>query len=157
MNNLAENQQNTNLAPPTQIVNTGQIEVSDPTEFEHISQPWEVMVKPLDQNTFNNHKSYLITPSIILYKEIFSSAIQLHGLTPDGMLGFTIPLKLGNRSLFWNKPINPHELPASLPGGLDVVLDAGQTQILVLIEISLLERMLTTRQVTALKGAALRR
>ena len=74
----------------------------------------------------------------MLYKESFSSAIQIHGLTPDSMLVFTIPLKSGKRSLYWNTPINPHELPASLPGGLDVVFDAGQTHIVVLIEISLL-------------------
>ncbi|NOR80433.1 MAG: helix-turn-helix domain-containing protein [Methyloprofundus sp.] len=157
MSPLPTDQQNTHHAPPALMINTGQIEVSEPTEFEAISQPWEVMVTRLDKKPFNHQKTYLITPSVMLYTESFSSAIHLHGLTPDGMLGFSIPIKLGKQSLYWNSPFNPHELPASVPGGLDVVLDAGQTHIVVLIEISLLERMLTHQQVTALKNAASRR
>ena len=154
---LLKDQQNTNHAAPPLIVNTGQIRASDPAEFELNSQPWEFLVKPLDKNAFNHHKSYLVTPSFILYKSNYSSAIHMQGLTPEGMLAITIPLKFGKRSLFWNRPINTHEILASLPGSLDVVVDAGQIHIIVLIELSLLERMLTIKQITALKNAALRR
>ena len=139
------------------IINTGQTEVSDPTEFELISQPWEFMVRPLDKNAFYHHKSYLNTPSFILYKSSYSSAIHMQGLTPEGMLAITIPLKFGKRSLFWNAPINTHEILASLPGGLDVIVDAGQIHLIILIDFSLLDRMLTNEQVAALKNAAARR
>jgi AraC family ethanolamine operon transcriptional activator len=157
MNTLPEDQQNANhdhLPLPTNI---GKMEVSDPAEYEYISQPWELMVTPLDRNPFRFHQTYLVTPSMILCKERFSSAIQHHGLTPDGMLGFTIPLKLGSKSLYWNAPMNQHALPASLPGALDCVIDAGQIHIIVLIELSLLVQMLTKEQVTALNKAATKR
>ena len=155
---LPIDQQNTShAAPPPLIVNTGQIRESDPAAFELNSQPWELMIKPLDNNAFNHYKSYLVTPSFILYKSSYSSAIHVQGLTPEGMLGINIPLKFGKRSVFWNSPINTHGLPASLPGGLDIVIDAGQINVVVLIEFSLLERMLTINQVTALKNAASRR
>ena len=157
MDTSHENQQNTNQDHPLLTKNAGIIETSDPAEYEYISQPWELMVTPLDQNTFGFHQTYLVTPSIMLCKESFSAATQHHGLTPDNMLGFTIPLKLGSKSLYWNSPISQHALPASLPGGLDVVIDAGQVHIIVLIEISLLERMLTKQQSTALKSAASKR
>ena len=150
-------QQDTHHAPSPLIVNTGQIRESDSAEFELNSQPWELMIKPLDNNAFSHHKSYLVTPSFILYKSSYSSAIHLQGLTPEGMLGIGIPLKFGKRSLFWNSPINTHGIPATLPGGLDLVIDAGQTHMVILIEISLLERMLTNKQFTALKNGASRR
>ena len=135
----------------------GQLEVSDPTELEVTSQPWEIMVKPLDRGTFTNYKTYLMTPSVILYKESFSSAAHISGLTPNGMLGFTIPLKLGSQSLYWNASITQNSIPASLPGALDAVLDAGQVHIIVLMELSFLERMLTKEQFTALNYAAAQR
>lgn len=137
--------------------NIGEIEVSDPTELELASQPWEIMIKPLDRNTFYHQKRHLITPSIILYKERYNSAVHIHGLTPDSTLGFTIPLNLGSQSLYWNAPYNLNELPAGLHGGLDVVFSAGQAHIIVLIELSLLERVLTKEQVTALKKAVSKR
>ncbi|NOQ13893.1 MAG: helix-turn-helix domain-containing protein [Methyloprofundus sp.] len=154
---MKENKKNHQLLPSPPLASAGTMEADDPAKFEHTAQPWELMVKPLDKNTFAHCKTYLITPSIIIYKESFASAIQIHGLTPDRMLSFTIPLKLGKQSLYWDKPINQREIPASLPGGLDVVLDAGQAHIIVLIELSLLERMLTKEQLTALKYAASQR
>lgn len=157
MSTLPEGPQNTDDTHPPLLTNAGKIEASDPAEYELISQPWELMVTPLDRNPFCFQQTYLVTPSIILTKESFSSAMQHHGLTPDKMLGFSIPLKLGSKSLYWNAPINQHALPASLPGGLDVVIDAGQVHIIVLIEFSLLERLLTKQQVTALKKAASKR
>ena len=155
MNSLPEDHHDTNHDPlPT---NAGKTEASDPTELELMSYPWEILIKPLDRNIFYHKKTYLTTPSMIIYKEGYSSAVQIHGLTPDNMLGFTIPLKFGSQSLYWNAPFTPHELPAGLPGGLDVVFDAGQIHIIVLIELSLLERMLTKQQVIALKRAAAKR
>lgn len=135
----------------------GQFEVSDPAELEVTSQPWEIMVKPLNRGAFTNHKTYLMTSSVILYKESFSSVAHISGLTPNGMLSFTIPLKLGSQSLYWNASITQNAIPASLPGALDAVLDAGQVHIIVLMELSFLERMLTKEQFTALKYVAAQR
>ncbi len=142
------------IPPPT---NTGVIEVLEPSELELISQPWEVMIKPIDRNPFKHQKSFLMTPSIILYKESYNSAMQVQGLTPAKMFGFTIPLNLGSKSLYWNTPFTPDILPASLPGGLDVIFDAGQAHIVVLIKLAILEKMLTREQFITLKKAASRR
>ncbi|NOR81448.1 MAG: helix-turn-helix domain-containing protein, partial [Methyloprofundus sp.] len=157
MSAFSEDQQNIHNDHLPLAINTGKIEALTPTDLELMSDPWEIMIKPLDLNTFYNQKNYLITPSTILYKESYSSSVHLQGLTPDGMLGFTIPLKLGSQSLYWNATFNQQELPASLPGGLDVVIDAGQTHIIVLIQLSLLERMLPKQQATVLKTAASKR
>jgi len=99
MRPLPIDQQNTHHALLPLMVNTGQIEISNPIEFEHFSQPWELMVTRLDKKAFSHQKTYLITPSVMLYKESFSSAIHMHGLTPDGMLAFSIPPQLGKQSL----------------------------------------------------------
>ena len=154
MSVLLEDPLDSKQKPDPLPTNAGKIVISDPTELELTSHPWEVMIKPLDRNTFIHQKDYLMTPSTILYKESYSSAVHMHGLTPDRMFGFTIPIQLGSQSLFWNAEYGPHELPASMPGGLDVVLAAGQVHIIVLIELSLLERMLTHEQSTTLKTAA---
>ena len=153
MSKLGEDQLKTN-SPPLSLANIGKIEISNIAEYEHSSSPWEIMAQPLDLKPFSYHIDYLITPSFMLYKEGFNSAIKVHGLTPDNMLGFSIPLKLGSQSLYWKEPHSSHKLPASLPGGLDVTVDAGQEHIIVLLELCLLERMLTKEQFTSLKHSA---
>ncbi len=115
------------------------------------------MATPLDSRTFRHRKTYLVTPSVILYRESFDSRLQVQGLTPAGMFGFTIPLQLGPRSNYWHAPYSASGLPASMPGAVDALVDAGQTHLIVLISLERLREMLPEYCVSDLECAASRR
>jgi len=144
---------------------TGEIVVDDICVFEQIAAPWDLLVTPKDRKPFGHRKTYLITRSVILYQESFDACIRVQGLTPAGMLGFSLPLRLGARSAYWNAPPREAGLPASLPGALDAVLDAGQEHVIVLVNralvhenwsadcVSSLERALASRWLPAQPGA----
>jgi AraC family ethanolamine operon transcriptional activator len=91
---------------------------------------------------------------MVIYIESFASVIQIQGLLPPGMLGFSIPLRTGSKTLHWNAAPCMPGMPASLPGGLDVVCDAGQVHLVVLIELCLLHSILSKVLVVAFKRAA---
>jgi hypothetical protein len=120
------------MAPAAAV---GEIDVDDPTAYEANSQPWEIMATPVETRTFGHRNTYLVTPSVILYRESFDSRLRVQVLTPAGMFGFTIPIWLGSRSRYWESPYSASGLPASMPGALDAVIDAGQPHLIVLISL----------------------
>ncbi|MEA3411148.1 MAG: helix-turn-helix domain-containing protein [Pseudomonadota bacterium] len=145
------------VAPSAAKGHVGEFAVSDPNLFEQSSPPWEIMATPLDKGGFLNRKTYLLTPNVILYEERFGSAVHLRGLTPAGMLGFTVPICLGGRTAYWNAFPENHGLPASLPGALDATIDAGQRHVIVLVRRDLLSRLISPASLSRLETAANRR
>lgn len=109
----------------------------DPSHHEEISAPWDILITPLECGAYGHRKHYLLTPSIIIYEESFDTPVRIRGLTPHGKLGLTAPLRLGRRSSYWNAEPDNKGLPASLPGALDFQIDAGQSHLIILLDISL--------------------
>lgn len=141
-------------APQTLV---GQIDVDDVSLWEETTAPWELMAKPLDTRRFRNHKTYLVTPAVVLYWESFDSCLQVHGLTPARMLALSVPLRTGSRTAYWRAPSVATRLPISMPGGLDVVIDTGQIHLIVLASLALLQRDLPEDRLSHLiEAAALR-
>jgi AraC family ethanolamine operon transcriptional activator len=138
--------------PPLAVV--GKMDVDDPCLYEQASKPWELIATPLERGRFGHHKTYLVSRSLVLYHETFAQCIQVQGLTPPGMLGFAIPLRLGPRSRFWKSELSGNGLPATLPGGLDVVLEARQSQLMVLMALSWIRAGLPEPVVSSLEEAA---
>lgn len=142
-------------APASRI---GQIDVDDVSAWEESTLPWELLARPLDGGgNFRNHKDYLVTPSAVLYRETFDAGLRIHGLTPANMLTLSVPLRTGSRTAYWRAPPAANGLPITLPGGLDVVLDAGHDHIILLISIDLLERDFPAELLPRLLEAAARR
>jgi AraC family ethanolamine operon transcriptional activator len=80
---------------------------------------------------------------------------RLRGISPAGMLGFCLPIRSVDRGCYWGKAPRPGVTPAMLPGGLDVLMDAGQTHVVVLISLDMLRRSLPEDGFDALtRGAA---
>lgn len=119
----------------------GQIDVDDVSLWEETTAPWELMARPLDAACpFANCKVYLVTPSVVLYWESFSSCLSVHGLTPARMLTLSVPLRTGPRTAYWRALPVATRLPISMPGGLDVVVDTGQVHLILLVSLALLRR-----------------
>jgi AraC family ethanolamine operon transcriptional activator len=141
------------IQPRARAGMVGEIVADDICVYEQISAPWEILATPRDRKPFGHRKTYLITPSVILYRESFNSCIRVQGLTPPGMLGFSIPLRLGARSTYWNTPPDGASLPASMPGALDSVLDAGQAHIIVLVSLGFVRAVLPDDFAASLENA----
>jgi AraC family ethanolamine operon transcriptional activator len=139
------------------VAATGRFEIDDPCAYECASGPWEILAEPIAPGPFANRKDFLITPSLILYREDFRGATRARGMSPPGMLAVGLPLRVGGRSRYWGAAPEGGTLPATLPGALDVVLDDGQEHLVALVALDLLRRSLPEDAVDALeRGAALR-
>ena len=129
-------------------------ESDDPCHWERISQPWEVLATPLGVGPFHNRKTFLATPNCILYHESFASRLKVQALSPEGMLAFAVTVRAGSRTSWFGRPLHERGLPATLPGGAEAVLEAGQEHIMVLIRQTLLRQHLSSERVAALERAA---
>jgi AraC family ethanolamine operon transcriptional activator len=139
-------------------VAAGSFEIFDPCAYECASSPWEILAEPIAPGPFANRKDFLVTPSVILYRENFRGSMRVRGMSPPGMLAVGLPLRVGDKSRYWGVSPEGGALPATLPGALDVILDDGQEQLIVLIALDLLRRSLPEDAVESLeRGAASRR
>lgn len=126
----------------------------DPCVIEAESKPWEILVSPINPGPFQHWKQYLITPSLIVYREAYESAVRMHGLAPAGMFSITLPLNLGSRSSYWNAPPESNGFHASISGSVDAVFDSGQSHLMVLIDLKLLRKTLPPEVILRLENAA---
>ena len=72
----------------------------DPAEFELALQPWELLCLPQTAGVFLHRITALRSSEFILYRERFSLPVHLQGLSPDGMLAFSVPLGYENDPLY---------------------------------------------------------
>ena len=79
---------------------------------------------------------------------------RVRGLSPPGVLAFTVPIRLGIHSTCWDTPWCQSGFSATLPGGTDATLDAGQVHLIVLVNLSLLGSHLPVEFATSLEQAA---
>ncbi|PWV65602.1 AraC family transcriptional regulator [Plasticicumulans acidivorans] len=139
---------------PNPEVLIGRIDVDDFSLWEQTTAPWELLAKLLDTHSFHNHKDYLVTPSVVLYQESYSSCLRAHGLTPAHMLTLSVPLRTGARTVYWNTGPQANGLPIALPGGVDAVVDAGQSHLILLVSLPFLQQHLAGECLSQLMHAA---
>lgn len=116
----------------------GAVTADDPCKYEQLVQPWELINTPVERGTFGYRMQYLRTPAITLYREQFDLECRLQGLSPAGVFVLSVPVRLGACSRYWGSQPHDTGFPFMLPGGLDVEIDSGQDQILLLVNLSLL-------------------
>lgn len=125
----------------------------DPSLYEVQSLPWEIMASPLDRQPFGHWKQYLVTPSVIVYEEGFTSHVRVCGLSPADRLALCLPLRLGRRTTYWNAPPRSDGVPATMPGGVEAVFDSGEVHLMLLIDLDLLRRTLPPELASRLEDA----
>ena len=142
------------MAKPPSFSAAGEVTACDPTLYEQMVQPWELLNTPLERGGFGYRMRYLKTTAVTIYSERFDLCCRVRGLSPAETFTFCVPVNLGSRSSYWNSPLQPSGFPAMLPGALDAVIDPGQIQILILLNPSLLHDHLAAEVVTQLQLAA---
>jgi AraC family ethanolamine operon transcriptional activator len=131
-------------------------DIDDPCVWELESLPWEVLGGRIAA-PFRHQKRILVTPSWLLYSESFAGGLHIQGMTPAGMLGFSVPIRVGQGASFWGGPLHERGLPASLPGVVDARIEAGQSQLIVLVRLDWLRAQVDPLTYDGLERAALRR
>jgi len=123
--------------------------------FEQAIPPWEVLFKTIGNEPFSHRKDFLLTPSLVMYRETFGTAIHAAGMTPNNMLALTIPERVGERTRYWNRRVaDANVLLSDNNRGVDVVFDAGQTHWMVLVDEPMLQHHLSEGQFARLRVAA---
>jgi AraC-like DNA-binding protein len=126
----------------------------DPCCWERSAQPWEVIGTPIGSGPFRVRKVFLATPNCILYRESCATRIRVQALSPEGMLACAVPIKPGSQTSYFGRPLHERGLPATLPTGLEAVLDQGQEHLLFLVQRLLLRQHLPPEQVDLLEAGA---
>jgi AraC family ethanolamine operon transcriptional activator len=121
---------------------------------EQLVRPWDLCHTPLQRGSFGYRMRYLRLSGITLYRETFDLRCRLRALSPPGTCVFALPLKPDASSTYWKRHLDEPGMLALLPGGLDVTLTGGHTQLVALIDSSLLREHLPTDVASELELAA---
>jgi AraC family transcriptional regulator, ethanolamine operon transcriptional activator len=132
-------------------------DIDDPCAWESASLPWELLASPLGDGPFRNRKQALVTPNWLLYRESFLGSLHVQGMSPPGMLGFTVPIRLGARSRYWGAVLHEQGMPATMPGALDARMDAGQDHVIALMRLDWLRAQIDPLTARAIEQCALTR
>lgn len=140
-------------ATPSAAAIAGRISVGDPVLHEQMVQPWELCHTPLQRGEFGYRMRYLRLPGITLYRERFDLRCRLLGQSPAATFVVALPLHNDRRSSYWGRRLELPGMLAMVPGGLDVMLDGGHAQLVLLIDSTLLQSHLDSDEVDRLEHA----
>ncbi len=132
---------------------TGEIVVDDIAYMSRFPHPGISWLPPGIAEPFGHQKTYLITPSVHPVPGKFRRLHPGTGTDAGGDARFSLPLRLGAHSAYWNAPLRAAGIPASLPGALDAVFDAGQVHIIVLLSYALVRETWPADFVSSLERA----
>ena len=147
----SQQQSPASAGPRTSI---GHIEVADVCLWEETSRPWELIARQLDGGKLHNRKDYLVTPSVVLYRETLTPAVRVQGLSPAGYLTFAILLRSGPRTTYYGVHPDASRLIVAAPGGVDVTVDTEYCHLILLVRMELLQRRLPAQCLAYLIRAA---
>lgn len=117
-------------------------------------RPWDLCHRPMARGEFGYRMRYLKIPGITVYREVFDLRCSLQGLSPVGTFVFAVPLGGAAPSTYWGSLLDASGMPAMLPGGLDVILERGHEQLVILIDLSLMRSHMPADVMQGLELAA---
>jgi len=135
-------------------VEAGMSSACGPCATEEIWRPWRICVTAGEAGAFGFCRRYIRTSSIELHWDTFDGPCRLRGLSPPDGLVFLVPLRLGPRSRYWHRPMGKDQLPAMHSGGVDWVVDGGQSHLMLSVKYALLRRHFGEEFCAALDGSA---
>jgi AraC-like DNA-binding protein len=119
------------------LVRTGSFTTEDPCAHEQATAPWDNVVTPLSRGPYRQIVHFLASPGVTLYREHILIRTRLRGLSPPGVLGFAVPLRVGSDTSFWGAPLHEIGLPITMPDGVHADFSAGQQHLIALIDLGL--------------------
>ena len=145
---------NETTSPFSGISSAGEASACDPVLHEQMVRPWDLCHNPREHGKFGYRMRYLRMPGITFYREAFDLRCDLQGLSPVDTFAFSVPATVDSSSTYWGSSLNTPGMPAMLSGGLDVKLERGHEQLVILIDSSLMRSNLPEEMVASLEVAA---
>ena len=136
------------------ISGVGEVSASDPVLHEQMVRPWDLCHMPREPGEFGYRMRYLRIPGITLYRETFDLHCCLQGLSPVDTFAFSVPSRVDSSSTYWGSSLHTCGMPAMLSGALDVKLERGHEQLVILIDATLMRSHLPEEMVSSLEVAA---
>lgn len=116
---------------------------TDPAEFELALRPWELLCRPRTGSDFRHTITGVKTAEFTIYREHFSVPVDVQGMSPDNTLVIGAPIYTGREAQYWGSPYSGSTMPSTLPGPLDVKLDAGHYHQVAIIDLRFLRTQLS--------------
>jgi len=110
----------------------------DPAQFEIALRPWELLCRPSESGDFSHTVTMVKTTAFMMYREHFSLANHVQGLTPENCLVFSIPMYAGTRARYWGVSHQTNTMPVTIAGELDVNVEADHCHLVTIIDLSYL-------------------
>jgi AraC family ethanolamine operon transcriptional activator len=83
---------------------------------------------------------YLKTRSIVVYLESLAAPIRFRGLSPPGMLAFSVPVRTDPDTRYFRTVQDDSGLPMMMPGVFEGVLGTAHSHFIVLVDLGRLKR-----------------
>ena len=123
----------------------------DPSLHEQAVKPWELLTSSLARGPFRHEMRFLSASSFTVYEERFACRVRLRGHSPPGVLALAVPIRVSPQTLCWKDRWSTEQMPAITADVLDVLLDAGHEQLIVLVDAALMRRELGEEHAQALQ------
>jgi AraC family ethanolamine operon transcriptional activator len=140
--------------PSSPLLRVGSFACDDPSFAEQATVPWDNAITPLSRDPYRHENTFLATSRLILYRETFSVRTRVQGLSPPGMFGFAVPLRLGSKTRWWGSALHEKGLPATMPGGVHVEMSPGQQHFVALVDLGLFHDSMPDELRVAIEKAA---
>ena len=138
------------------LVRVGSVMAEDPWVQEQATAPWDIAVTPLSRGHYSQELTSLASRGLVLYREHYWTRTRIQGLTPPGMFGFGVPLRVGSGTRWWGAPLHEQGLPATMPSGMHVELAPGQEHLVASIDLGLFRDSVPDDLRAAIERAACR-
>lgn len=126
----------------------------DPAECELASRPWELLCRPQSTGDFLHRITAIKFPESIVYLSRYSLPVHIQGLSPEGMLVFSVPLGYAEEPLYWGSARADCTMPTMLPGPLDVRLSHGHAQLVAMVTVKHLRQVMPEESYERFETAA---
>ena len=136
------------------VSSAGETSACDPVLHEQMVRPWDLCHTPIERGKFGYSMRYVKMPGITVYREAFDLCCGLQGLSPVDTFALSVPARVDSSSTYWGSLLSARGMPAMLSGGLDVQLERGHEQLVILINSSLMRSSLPQETVASLEDAA---
>lgn len=133
------------------LARRGVLQTLDPCLCELHSGAWDVSIVPLNSDSFDNQKDYLVTPNITVYRDIYASDVQVSGTLESDTVAFVLPLENNGDSRYLLSKASLDHIPITRSTSITARFSAGEGHLFLLLKWPFLEGVLPTATVAWLK------
>ena len=131
---MTENRASTCEGGPQVPAATGKWVCGDPSLHAQAVKPWDLLTSSLSRGHFRHGMRYLSASAFSVYAERFACQVRLRGQSPLDLIALAVPIRVPPHTLCWKHRWSTEQMLAITGDALDVLLDSGHEQLVVLVD-----------------------